>query len=429
MKVLFTVFAAKTHYFNLVPIASALKAAGHDVLVAVQPDLVDTVSTSGHAAVVVGSRLNLEEETQQATDGLQNDRNLGGLAMSNPSDGPYTWEYGLAMWTAMTAFVFQNVCPEEMIDELVDTARRWKPDLVIWDPLTMAGAIAANSIGVAHARLLFGPDQMGTNRTRFRAAAERIDRASREDPIEDWVAWSYRRNNISADPTADNLVLGDWTIDPTPTPFCSYTHPIHIPVQHIPYNGRSVLPQWALQPASDRRVVVTLGASLGEVPDGGKHLGGVLAEAVSAVDAEVLMTLPRSLVEHVGPLPRHVRTEEFIPLAPILRTSDVVVHHGGSGTFLSSLREGVPQVLVTDGMWDAYDKARGIVATGAGTVIDPNRATTDAIRTAIEDALRGVFTPGSQSLQSQVLAMPTPTEIVRPLVDLTQSFNKRKGTR
>lgn len=428
MRILFTVFAAKTHYFNLVPLASAFRSAGHQVIVAVQPDLVDTVTASGHIALPIGPRLNLEEETQQATEGLQDDRNLGGLAMSNPSDGPYPWDHALAMWTAMTAFVFQNVCPEPMIDELIDAARRWKPDLVIWDPLTLAGPIAAAAVGAANARLLFGPDQMGNNRTRFLRARTTQHPLRHEDPIEEWASWTFRRNRIDADPCANNLVFGDWTIDPTPPPFRSYEHSLHLPMQHVPYNGRSVMPQWALARRQNRRVVVTLGASLGEVPDKGRHLGHVLVDAVADINAEVLLTLPDSVTQHLGALPAHVRAEEFVPLAPVLESCDAIVHHGGSGTFLSALREGVPQVLIPDGMWDSRDKARGLIASNAGAVVSPTDASVASIRDGINAALDGAFTDGTRLLQQQILAMPTPIELVRPLTDLTYAVANRKGS-
>ncbi len=45
-----------------------------------------------------------------------------------------------------------------MVDDLVEFAGRWRPDLVIWDALTFAGPVVALSCGAAHARLLFGMD-------------------------------------------------------------------------------------------------------------------------------------------------------------------------------------------------------------------------------------------------------------------------------
>ncbi|MEU9638083.1 hypothetical protein AB0D80_27435 [Streptomyces tendae] len=49
---------------------------------------------------------------------------------------------------------------QSMVDDLVEFAGRWRPDLVIWDALALAfaGPVVALSCGAAHARLLFGMD-------------------------------------------------------------------------------------------------------------------------------------------------------------------------------------------------------------------------------------------------------------------------------
>lgn len=425
MKVMFSVFAAKTHLYNMVPLASALKASGHEVIVAVQPDILEAATGSGLSAVSVGGDLAIEEETQQATETFEGDQNLGGLAMSNPSDGPYPWEHAVAMWTAMTAFVFQNVCPEPMIDEMVEFARGWKPDLVIWDPLTLGGPVAAEAVGAAQARLLFGPDQMGNNRNRFLRARSELSSAKHDDPIEEWMSWTFRRNGISADPRDPRHVFGDWTIDPTPAQFRSYEHPLHLDMQYTAYNGPSVVPTWAIRPRRTRRVLVTLGGSLGETPDGGRQLAEALVEGVIDTEAEILLTLPRILTQHLGDLPPHVQLHEFIPLAAVLNSCDAIVHHGGSGTFLSSLRCGVPQVVIPDGMWDSYDKCRGLVNTGAGAVIRPMDATPALIQDAVSRAINGDFSQGARQVRRQMTAKPTPAELTRPLVELAHDYSRK----
>ncbi|MGW1290379.1 activator-dependent family glycosyltransferase, partial [Streptomyces sp. NPDC002586] len=57
MRILFATFAVKTHLHPQIPIAWALRAAGHDVRVASQPDLAPDITGAGLTAVPVGDPL------------------------------------------------------------------------------------------------------------------------------------------------------------------------------------------------------------------------------------------------------------------------------------------------------------------------------------------------------------------------------------
>ena len=61
MRVLFTVNPEKAHYFAMVPLAWALRTAGHEVRVASQPRFADEITQSGLTAVPVGRDTNLWE--------------------------------------------------------------------------------------------------------------------------------------------------------------------------------------------------------------------------------------------------------------------------------------------------------------------------------------------------------------------------------
>ncbi len=54
MRVLFTTFAWPSHYFPMVPLAWACRAAGHEVRMASQPELADLMRRSGLPYVTVG---------------------------------------------------------------------------------------------------------------------------------------------------------------------------------------------------------------------------------------------------------------------------------------------------------------------------------------------------------------------------------------
>ena len=54
MRVMFAVYGAKTHFYNMVPLAWALRAAGHEVCVATQPEILDAVARTGLPVAAVG---------------------------------------------------------------------------------------------------------------------------------------------------------------------------------------------------------------------------------------------------------------------------------------------------------------------------------------------------------------------------------------
>jgi UDP:flavonoid glycosyltransferase YjiC (YdhE family) len=139
MRVLFTSWAWRSHYFPSVPLGWAFSAAGHEVRVASQPALENTIVESGLPAVVVGRDHDLRAGIEPANGELQQVlRNLATM-LSNAN--------------------------EPMVDDLVRFARRWRPDLVVWDPMTFAGALAAKSIGA--------PDQRDPGAARARGAQRR----------------------------------------------------------------------------------------------------------------------------------------------------------------------------------------------------------------------------------------------------------------
>ncbi|MGH3982300.1 MAG: activator-dependent family glycosyltransferase [Pseudonocardiaceae bacterium] len=421
MRVLFTTFAARSHFFAQVTVASALRTAGHEVIVASQPDLTDDIVAAGLTAVAVGPMLNLEPETQQANESF-NDRNLGGLDMANTRHDPFTWDKALGMFTAMTSFVFQNVCPEPMVDELVTLAVDWKPDLIVWDPLTLAAPVAARLSGAAHARLLFGPDQVARNRAAFRKLLGQQPAGQRDDPLAEWLAWTLERNGGSAAEIGEEMVVGQWTIDPTPTSMRAPLDLHYVPVRYVPYNGPSTLPGWLREPPPyPRRLCLTLGVSLGEAPDGGTVAARDVLAAVDGLDAEVVATLPPDLLVRLGKLPSNVRAVDFVPLNALLPSCDAIVHHGGSGTFMTALSHGVPQLIVPDMIWDSMEKSLTLTDCGAGKFIsDPEELSAERLRHHIVAILDDPsFAVSAARVRTEIVGTPSPNDIVPVLENLT----------
>ncbi|MFV2104588.1 activator-dependent family glycosyltransferase [Micromonospora sp. LOL_024] len=432
MRVLFTTFAAKAHLYIQVPMAWALHTAGHDVVVASQPDLVADITSTGLTAVPVGEVFDLETG-MQTLDGILGDVASGrltgaqvGLDMSEARPEKLTWEYVLHVFSAMTPVTFQNHCPAGMVDDLAAFARDWRPDLVLWDPLTFAGPAVARACGAAHARMLFGPDLVGRMRATFLDLAGRMPAELRDDPLAEWLGWTLDRLGCAAGFTED-MVLGQWTIDQLPPSMRLAVDAQYVPVRYVPYNGPAVVPDWLSEPPARKRVCLTLGASFRKVALGDQASVGDMLDAVADLDVEIVATLDEGQLKSLPVMPDNVRVVDFVPLNSLLPTCSAVVHHSGSGTFATALAHGVPQLIVPNLMWDSMDKARALEASGAGLYTrDVDRLSGGELRGRLARLLdEPSFTAGATRVRREMLGLPSPNDAVPVLERLTAEHRGR----
>jgi L-2-deoxyfucosyltransferase len=349
-----------------------------------------------------------------------------GLDMSETRPEKLTWEYVLHVFSAMTPVTFQNHCQESMIDDLVAFARDWRPDLVLWDPLTFAGPVVAKACGAANARMLFGPDLVGRMRATFLELAGKRPPELWDDPLAEWLDWTLDRLGCTGGFTED-MVLGQWTIDQLPPSMRLPVDTHYVPVRYAPYNGPAVVPDWLREPPKRKRVCITLGASFREVALGDQASIGDLVEAVADLDVEVVATLDEGQLKSLPSVPDNVRVVGFVPLNSLLPTCSAVVHHSGSGTFSTALVHGVPQLIVPNMMWDSMDKARALEASGAGLYVrDVDRLSGGELRGQLARLLdEPSFTAGAARVRREMLGTPSPNDIVPVLEKLTAEHQGR----
>ncbi|WP_344414759.1 glycosyl transferase family 28, partial [Streptomyces glomeratus] len=325
MRVLFTTFAAKSHMFAYVPLAWALRAAGHEVVVASQPDLVEDITRCGLTAVPIGRPLNLEAELREM-DELREEaetdygqevewaRWVEVLDIAERRPEKLTPEYAQAVLTAHTSLIFQYFSLQNTVDDLVEFACGWGPDLVVWDAMTFAGGVAGVVSGAAHARLLFGLDLVGGLRGVLLGGGGVVD-----DPLEEWLGWTLGRFGCGF---SEEVVVGQWTVDPVPGSLRLPVGGLSVPVRYVPFNGASVVPGWlgagagagaGVGGGGRRRVCVSLGVSHREVLGGDRVRVGELLEGLGGLDVEVVATLDASQLGGVS-VPENVRLVDFVPL-------------------------------------------------------------------------------------------------------------------
>ncbi|MFD7229159.1 activator-dependent family glycosyltransferase [Streptomyces sp. NPDC059881] len=435
MRVLFTTLAAATHVHTQVPLAWALRAAGHEVRMTSQPDAVEHIRRAGLPAVPVGTPLahealvqELDERRADALEsGASGPETLDYLALTDisetrPERMSYVDMHAKQLVLAQGAFPAQS--DPGMIDDLVRFARWWRPDLVVWDTMTFAGPVAAMASGAAHARLLFGLDLIGWMRRHYRQALASRHPLLRDDPLADWLGWTLDAYDCVF---SEEAVVGQWTVDPMPTSLALPVPGPRVPVRYVPYNGPSVVPSWVHERPARPRICVTLGVSQQEVFGAHRASVGEILTAVAELDVEVVATLSETQVASLGvELPQNVRAVGFVPLDALLPSCAVVVSHAGAGTMHTALHHGVPQVLVPDPLWDAARKAERLVAAGAGlAVADPQCFTAAELRSLVQRVLEEPsFAAGTARVRGEMLATPAPADILPTLERLSAEFRR-----
>ncbi|MFF1547481.1 activator-dependent family glycosyltransferase [Streptomyces sp. NPDC058291] len=426
MRVLIVPFPWKTHVFNLVPLAWSLQTAGHEVRVAVWPDLLDAVTSAGLTAVAVGPGETAEvrgrrdrRQTSDRAAAAQRpaQQGLDPLFDLRPDRERLSWE--------QISRVFDDlVLPQarrsndSMTEDLVALARAWRPDLVLWGAKAFAGAVAAEAVGAVHARVLYSVDVYTRMREDFLHAQALQPPERRTDALRDWLTGWAGRYGVEF---SEDLVNGRFTVAPLPEAFRPDARPTTLPVQYVPYNGPAVVPGWLAEPPAAPRVLMTFGDS---ADDGPVRLPlpveGVqeILDSVAGLEIELVLALPPDALRELREVPANTRVVHSVPLGEVLPTCSAVVHHGGTWSFGCALRHGVPQLLIGRA-FDAPLKFRCLRAAGAGLAMTPAEADGPAVRAALVRLLDDpAVRAGAARLREQMLAMPTPNELARTLETL-----------
>ncbi|MGC7103167.1 glycosyl transferase, partial [Amycolatopsis lurida] len=293
MRVLLTTYPEKTIFQPMVPLAWALRTAGHEVRVASQPRFNETITDTGLTAAPVGRHnTNWRRLTDLDPDGAEEERS--GLPMPYHAvelpEAELDWQAMSAGYRTMLE-LWHRRDNFPLIAGLTEFARHWQPDLVLWEPTTYAGAIAAKACGAAHARLLWSIDVFGVTRDLFLRLKNRQPPAERADPLADWLGAYGRKYGFDF---TEDMVTGQFTVDPLPATLRMEADLHYLPVQYLPYGGPAVVPDWSHEPPDRPRVGLTLGTSATEQFAGyGLDVGDIL-RSLADLDVEVVATVAES---------------------------------------------------------------------------------------------------------------------------------------
>nr|AKT74299.1 TxnB10 [Streptomyces bottropensis] len=423
MRILFVVWPMAAHLYPIVPLARAFQAAGHETRVASHPALVDEIARAGLTAVSVGTPDTMPA-LSEVGDYVLPEEERSRLAKAfniSPADEHAWFMFSYFALAGTRIFHSPGGGSDGAVpgtDHLVDIVRAWKPDLVLWD-MWPGAAIAARVTGAAQARFLWGPDYCGWARQRYLRLGG-AEWTGRQEPLAEAVTEAAQRYGVTVD---DELLLGQLTLDPTPTVLRLDTPATAVSMRRVPYTSTDVVPDWLRRPPGRPRVAMSLGMSGREYATNGALVTKLL-EMVAGLDIEVVATF--SEVQLTGQrVPDNVRTLDYVPFNQLLPTCSAIVHHGGSGTVMAAVAHRVPQLIEEEGL-EAATYAPYVMRHGAGLTLDHKKQSVDVMRARLLRVLHEPsFRSGADTLHAEWLAMPSPRDVVPVLEELARHHRRR----
>ncbi|ANZ38058.1 hypothetical protein BBK82_20335 [Lentzea guizhouensis] len=350
MRVLVVAAPLLGHVFPLLPLALALREAGHDVVVA----------TGGEALKAGESGLPVEDVVPP---GVHFGRIAAKIMLTHPLVARAEMAgSGKLDFVSRLFSVFNNA----MTEPLQALAARWRPDVVLHEPLAAAGS-ALDAPSVVHDVSLF-------------------------DGLALTAAVSDRMKAETHAPTT--------VIRTAPASIAEFSS--GWPMRFVPHSGSGEVPGWLAEPSGTPRILVSRSTAPGP---GATRMMAAVTKAAAHVDAEFVLIRP----DRTDGLPDNVRTTGWVPIPAVLPFCDGIIHHGGAGTLLAALAAGVPQ-LVEPGPGDRTVHATAVAERGAGLKASARDITPELLTDLIT-------TPKLQAaaceVREEMAKMPAPADIAR----------------
>lgn len=372
MKALFVANPLVGHVLPLVPLATAFREAGHDVLFATGDDGLDAARKAGLA-------------THDIAPGVSMGRVFGGALLRHP--GPILRMLRGDSGTDGVGWMFAAMTGR-LADPLLELADAWRPDLVLHEGLAPVGALAAARRGVPSVLvdgIIFDGRQL------FTAVTSHLDEL-------------VRRSGVDRIPAPADTVV---SIPPS-----LVGQRQGRPMRYVPAAAHGDVPAELTGPG--QRPVVLVSRSTVADPRPDRMMTSVVAAAEGA-DVDVVLVRPDKAVSR-RPLPPNVTTTDWLPFADVLPHVAGIVHHGGAGTTMTALAAGAPQIVVP-GAGDRTEHARLVARRGAGLAVPTGEMDAAALERLVCDPR---LASSAREVAAEIAAAPPPADLVEPLAALVR---------
>jgi UDP:flavonoid glycosyltransferase YjiC (YdhE family) len=369
MRILFSSMPVFGHFLPMTPLIEAARRAGHEVVVASAADLEVEVKRLG-------------VEFWQAGPGVA--EIIGDHDMNEQDD--FSPEERIARDVAK----FFVPSARQRAGDLVPRAKAWQPDLVVHEPTEMAGAVAAAATGARHAVHGLGI---------WPAEIVSLFGPGFADLSADWKVADGHRDAWYLDILPPSMSGG--------TPGYSNVLPLRPTPPPTPLAGAPDMPT-----GHPNTVYLTLGTIFNDAPE----VFRAVLDGLATLPVNVFVTAgPNADPARIGTWPSHVRVTDFVPQELVLPHCQVVVHHGGAGTMLGSLRHGLPQLILPRGA-DNFHNAALAQGAGAALSLTPDEVNVQAVADAVTLLLtEPEFAVKARAVREEITAMPAPDEVLAQL--------------
>lgn len=403
MRVLFATTDWSGHFQPMVPLAWALRAAGHEVLVLCSSALRPTVTNAGLASVALAESNGLfQARVGNYLRAVAGHEVVPGLPPVHPLTGAEMTDLRQFDWSA-----FQRVAADgaaawraQRQRLMTDLARDWQPGLVVHDLPNVDGRLVAEAADCPAVLHLWG--LAGTLET----------------------DWSMRVLPEQVNDTFAGFALCGrgarvtHVIDPSPASMEPATEASRLPIRHLSYNGPGSVPGWLRQPRQRPRVCLVWGTSVTRIFGRGSFFVPRIIDALTEHDVEIVLTMTAEEVARVPRLPANVRLVESVPLRLVLPGCALLVHNGGAGCSMAALAAGVPQLVVAVSDEHVGNGSR-LAEAGTAEWVRGSTATVEDISAAARRVLtQARYARNADRLAGENRARPAPTDLVPRLAEL-----------
>lgn len=392
MRVLFTSTPGWGHIHPMVPLAKAFEARGDKVAWAVATEVAPRLEQAGFRVFPAG--LGTAEAMAEIV------RALAGMTTMKEAGAEFVSFDVLEAIRAQTfPTMFGAARARPMLSALLPVVDEWRPDLLIHEQGEFAGPIAAAAAGIPNACHSFGESVPLAGVDADALGVTDLWESVGLTPPD--FAGAYEHAYLDIYPAS---LRGS---DLSHVPFVQPVRPVAFAT------GEPELPAW-IETDSAPLVYVTFGTVFNDSPD----VIRTVVKGVRTLPVRVLVTVgPHADPAMLGEQPDNVHVERYVPQTQLLPRCAVVVSHAGSGTFLASLAEGLPQVCVPQGA-DQFVNAEACIRGGVGRTVLPPEMTAESIRTATEEVLTDEsFRSAAKTVQAEIWAMPDPAAVADVLAE------------
>ncbi|MEO8437450.1 MAG: glycosyltransferase, partial [Chloroflexota bacterium] len=385
VRVLFTCIIGFGHFYPLVPLARAFEKAGHEVAFATDPGFCGSVAETGFTAFPAG------------LDHAEAQRRF--VAMTPGWDEVAPQDRAAYIMPGM----FGQVRVPPMLADLAPLIARWRPDLLIHDSAEMAGAIAAEVVGLPHAEHSFGLLRPRRNRRRATDVLAPISAS------------------LGVPNPGVGGINGETYLDVCPPglqfpEIADLKNRIALRPEEFETPPDPDFERWIAARSSRPLVYLTMGTIFNALDTFRTILAGLASERIHVVVTVGAAIDPADL----GAAAAGHYIRRFIPQAEVLRQADLMISHGGSGAMLGVLNAAVPMLAIPQGA-DQFMNAARMSEAGVGLEILPDQLSPDAVRHAVERLLQDPgFATAACSLRAEIAAMPAPSSVVSHLEALVR---------